>query len=104
MKKLFILSLVMIVPMTSFAKIDFNAMIVESSKQQKIIAKDVKKNLKVQDKQRARARIVVIEEGPSTYIAKTRKDMLKFDKEKRQHQFSEKKMFDRVATEFSQID
>lgn len=104
MKKLFILSLVSLIPMVSFAKYDFNSMIAENNMEQKALAKEVQKTLKVESKAGPRARIVVIEEGQQAFIAKTKKDMLIFNKEKGQHAVSEKKSFDRIATELSQID
>ncbi len=104
MKKLFIISLVSLIPMTSLAKYDFNAMIAENNMQQKALAKEVQKTLKVKSKEAPRARIVVTEEGQQAFIAKTNKGMLIFNKEKWQHTVSEKKAFDRIATELSQVD
>ncbi len=104
MRKLFILSLVALIPMTSFAKYDFNAMIAENNMEQKALAKEVQKTLKVENKAAPRARIVVMEENQQAFIAKTKKGMLIFNKEKGQHAVSEKKAFDRIATELSQVD
>ncbi len=105
MKKLLILSVFTVLPLTAMAdKYDFNAMIAETHQEKKVLAHDVQKSLKVQKKQAPRARIVVMEESQDVHVAHTKKDMLVFSKEKHQYKKSEKKAFDRLATELSQSE
>ncbi len=108
MKKQILVALMTLVPAIGFAKIqDFNALISENVKAQKELHKNVQTNVEATREQIAaqsiRERIVIVENSGESYNAPTRKDLLAFKKEQRSHRASEKKQFDRLASEISSL-
>lgn len=107
MKKQVLIAVMTLIPAVSFAKIsDFDAMINENVKAQNELHSTVKTNLheaKSATEEGAlnvpRDRIVVVENSGVSYNAPTKKDMLAFKKERRNHRASESKQFDRLANE-----
>lgn len=109
MKKQVVIAVMTLIPAISFAKIsDFNALITDNVKAQSELHHTVQDNLgATREKlaaQNVRERIVVVENSGSSYNAPTRKDLLAFKKEKINHRASEKKQFDRLATEIRSIE
>lgn len=108
MKKQAVIALMTLIPAISFAKIsDFNALINENSKAQSELHNTVQANLEASREYASaevRERIVVVENSGSSYNAPTKKDLLAFKKEKVSHRASERKQFDRLASELSGLD
>jgi hypothetical protein len=112
MKKQLVIAVMTLIPAVSFAKIsDFDAMINDNVKAQGELHSTVKTNL--HDAKEAteegalnapREPIVVVENSGVSYNAPTKKDMLAFKKERRNHRASEEKQFDRLANEIRSGD
>lgn len=109
MKKQAIIAILSLIPAVSMAKIsDFNALIGENVKAQSELHNSVQSQLnEARDKvaaEKIRERIVIVENSAGSYNAPTRKDLLAFKKEKTNHRVSEKKQFERLATEIREVE
>lgn len=100
MKKQVVTMLIALVPAFASAKIsDFNDMIRENAKSQSQLSNALNETVKVARIQ-PRQRIVIVENGSSTYNAPTKR--LAFEKERIYNRVTEKSQFDRVASEISE--
>jgi hypothetical protein len=98
--------LITVLPLTSFAKVsDFNALISDNMKSQTELHTTVRKNVEVaRDEKNIREKVVVVDGTEGSYASPSRRDLLKFKKERVQHRPSETKQFERVAGEVSTAD
>ena len=109
MKKLVTITILTFLPMVGFAKVsDFNAMISENMQAQSQLHNSMKDNM---DATRTAAKetvpqekVVVVEDSGGSYNAPTAKDMLTFEKEKKEHKVSQKTQFDRLASELNESE
>ncbi len=100
MKKQLLISLCLILPSVSFAKVDFGSLIKENTQAQKELHQGLRDNLKeARQETTKRERIVVVESKGTSYNAPTNSNLLKFEKEKSYHNHTED--LDRIATEMS---
>lgn len=111
MKKQIIVTIISLIPTMGLAKVtDFNALISENVKSQKVLHSAVKQNVLeardgTQDSSQIKyKKVVVVDSSRETYNAPTKKDLLIFEKEKNFHRASDTQQFDRLATELSSVD
>lgn len=103
MKKSFVTALLALFPAVGFAKVtDFNALISDNAKTQRELHANVQGTLeKERVRPQPRQRIVVVESSGKSYHSPTQEGALAFSKTKNNHKASEKRQFERLASEFN---
>lgn len=93
-------------PLTSFAKVDFHSMINEGAKQQELVRKDFVDNvgeIKV-EKRKAGEIKYMVDNDTNTIVVPTKKDMLEFEKERAYYRASKVKQVERLASEVDEAN
>ena len=104
MKKQILATVIVMMPALGFAKVsDFNAIIADNMKEQTQLHNTVQGEViearQVSRKTNVRDRIVIVENSSTTYNAPTKKDLLKFKKEKQGYSASQQEQLGRLANE-----